>query len=465
MDVATQLALLPEDELLAFATSQRWFGAKSREAVGLRLLDHAILRSEAPLLVEALAEIRYHAGTHDVYQLLIGLRETGADGPGEPIAEVDGWTGYDALGDGLFGREVIHLVRSGATVSAQEGTVEFHTLGPSPQNGAPPREIRPLGLEQSNSSLVLDDELIVKAYRRIEAGINPELELLTFLTRRGFANIAELHGWWSYSGPPMSATLGIVQRYVRDAVDGWTLALREIPTEPEAFLGRLRRLGEVVGTMHSVLASDPDDPAFFPEQPSGEALALLTATIDEEIQDVFVHLPDNEALAPIAGRSDEIRDVLRGLAHLGSFGRLIRHHGDLHLGQTLWADGDWVLVDFDGEPARTVPERRRKRSALRDVAGKLRTFSYAASAVELEHGGPPPAGFEERARGEFLAAYLDAAGGAGVLPDTEQGVERLIAIFELEKAVYELRYELNNRPDWVGVPVLGILRLLEAASR
>jgi maltokinase len=450
-------ATLPEEALLAFVTAQRWFGAKAREPVGLRLLDHSLLRGEPPLVLDALVEIRFAAGTHEVYQLLIGLRESGGEPDAAMIAALDGWTAYAAFADATAARELVHLVRSGSNVPTQEGMLEFHALGAIPQDGAALLAVRPLGLEQSNTSVVLDEELIVKAYRRIEAGPNPELELLTFLTNHGFAHIAELQGWWAYSGPLMDATLGIVQRYVRGAVDGWTLALAELRDAPEAFLARLRRLGEVVGTMHALLASEPDDPGFCPEQPSAESLGLLTATIDEEIETVFQHLPDDPTLADVAGRGDEIRELLRGLTHFGPLGRIIRHHGDLHLGQTLWADDDWLIVDFEGEPARMLPERRRKRSPLRDVAGMLRSFDYAASAV-----AEAPTGFGERARREFLTAYRGAVQASGVLPESEEAIERLIRIFELEKAVYELRYELNNRPDWVGVPVAGILRLLEA---
>ena len=131
-------------------------------------------------------------------------------------------------------------------------------------------------------------------FRRLEAGINPELEMLRFLTEHGFANIASLGGWYQYSGGPISATLGILQEFVRDGIDGWELALDEIASAPEAFLERLRRLGEVTGAMHTTLASDPNDPAFAPETPSVEALGLLTATVDEEIERMFVDLPDDD---------------------------------------------------------------------------------------------------------------------------------------------------------------------------
>jgi trehalose synthase-fused probable maltokinase len=175
---------------------------------------------------------------------------------------------------------------------------------------------------------------------------------------------------------------------------------------------------------------------------------------------MFLDLPDHESVAPIAGRGEEVRERLRQLAHADSPGRLIRHHGDFHLGQTLWADDDWYLFDFEGEPARPLSERRRKRSPLRDVAGMLRSITYAVSAAELVRGARVAEGWEERAREEFLSAYLQTV-DPSLLPPTRESIDRLVAVFELERTMYELRYDLNNRPDWVGVPVAGILRMLE----
>jgi trehalose synthase-fused probable maltokinase len=321
---------------------------------------------------------------------------------------------------------------------------------------------RRIETEQSNTSIVFDDELILKAFRRLEAGINPELELLRFLTERGFPNVAPLAGWYEYSGAPMDATLGVLQRFVREGVDGWTLALDEVESSPDAFLERLQRLGAVTGQMHSVLGSaDASDPSFCAEAPSVEALGLLTATIDEEIERIFLALPDDEALEPIAGRGEEVREQLRLRTHIGAVGRVIRHHGDYHLGQTLWSreSEDWVILDFEGEPARSLHERRRKRSPLRDVAGMLRSFAYVVSAAEIQRGAIAPTGWEDRAREQFMDGYLETVDPM-LLPTGSEAIERLLSIFELEKAVYELRYELDNRPDWVRIPVAGIERML-----
>jgi trehalose synthase-fused probable maltokinase len=172
-----------------------------------------------------------------------------------------------------------------------------------------------------------------------------------------------------------------------------------------------------------------------------------------------------------------VREQLRMLTHAGFPGKLIRTHGDYHLGQTMWAPrqgegltealtpthGDWVVLDFEGEPARSLAERRRKRSPLRDVAGMLRSFAYAANGAAFLRGIEVPDGWEEEARREFLDAYLETV-DPGLLPAGQTAIERILAVFELEKAVYELRYELDNRPDWVQIPVAGIQRLIEHAA-
>jgi len=179
---------------------------------------------------------------------------------------------------------------------------------------------------------------------------------------------------------------------------------------------------------------------------------------------VFLTLPDDdERLEPILGRGEEVREQLRLLTHAGAAGKIVRTHGDYHLGQTLWADDTWVIIDFEGEPMRSLAERRRKRSPLRDVAGMLRSFAYAASAAELLRGTPAPEGWEEQAREQFLDGYL-ATVDPTLLPSGQVAIERLLAVFELEKAVYELRYELDNRPEWVRIPVAGIQRLMEQAA-
>ena len=440
---------MDEQILIEYVTQQRWYGSKSRAVVHAQVLDSVVLRTTEPQFALALVELRYEAGTHDIYQLLYALR--------------DGEIVLDGLDLPQLARELVSAMRSGLTLQGAEGIVEFRPVEGFAGLGRELMEPRPVGAEQSNTSIVFDDELILKAFRRLEAGINPELEILRFLTERGFPNVASLGGWYSYAGGPIGATLGILQQFVRGGVDGWELALEELGRAPEAFLARLRRLGEVTGSLHSTLAADLVDPAFCPELPSVEALGLLTATVDEEIGQLFLDLPeDDERLAPIAGRGEEVREQLRMLTHAGSSGKAIRTHGDYHLGQTLWAD-DWVIIDFEGEPARSLTERRRKRSPLRDVAGMLRSFAYASITASMVNGTEVPAGWEEQAREQFLSGYFETVDPT-LLPSGHVAIERLLAVYELEKAVYELRYELDNRPDWVGIPVAGIQRLIDEAA-
>jgi trehalose synthase-fused probable maltokinase len=254
----------------------------------------------------------------------------------------------------------------------------------------------------------------------------------------------------------------VAQRFFGDAVGGWELALDQIATDPAAFLPELGSLGAVTAQLHNALASDSGDPAFSPEEPSAESMSLLTATIDEDIERVFVRLPDDERVAAIAGRGQDVREQIAMRAQTGPGGRAIRTHGDYHLGQTLHMPGGWVIIDFEGEPARPLFERRQKRSPLRDVAGMLRSLAYATSAAEIMRGIAAPAHFEEQARAIFLENYFATIDQA-LLPGGDAAIGNMLAIFELEKAIYELQYELDNRPDWLPIPVAGIARLLEAA--
>ena len=454
---SVDLAALDEEKLADWLLDRRWFGSKARDVASIHVLDVVPVHDGPPALSSALVEARYPGGTHDVYQLLLGVGSNGGDDA--VIDDVRGVTVYDAFADPRACELLGGLLREGAEVHGEHARVEFHWL----EGVEPPRpgaDVRPIGAEQSNTSIVFDDKLVLKAFRRVEAGDNPELEMLRFLSERDFAHIAELGGWYQYEGELMDATFGVVQRFVPNARDGWELALDELDDDPERFVTRLRDLGAVIGRMHTVLASDPADPAFAPEEPSDESLALLTATIDEEIERLFLELPETEAVAPIAGHAAEVRDRLQLLSHVGARGKLIRTHGDLHLGQTMLGDEGWVVLDFEGEPARPLLERRRKRSPLRDVAGMLRSFAYAASASELQRARPAPEGWEDRARESFLAGYLEAV-DSSLMPPGEGPTRTMLSIFELEKAVYELRYEMNNRPDWVSIPVAGIARLLE----
>src|SRR5437763_13303119 len=438
LDVERIVAL---DELPEWLEQQRWYASKSRRVTGVEVVESAVLR-EDPILLLALVQSRFATGTHELYQFL--------PGPGT----------FDALADPSQSLELLWRIERVEAIDTAQGRFAFERADgfTEVREGAPARL---MGVEQSNTSVVFDDRVVLKMFRKLEPGINPELEMLRFLTEHGFESIAPLQGWYEYEGQALSATLGVAQTFLPGATDGWELALDQIASSPDPFLDRLGRLGAITAEMHNVLASDASDPAFSPEEPSQEALSLLTATVDEDIERVFVRLPDDGRVADIAGRGREVRERLAAREQIGVGGRVIRTHGDYHLGQTLATSGGWVIIDFEGEPARPLHERRQKRSPLRDVASMLRSFAYVTSAVEIQRGRKAPEAFEQRARERFLERYFQCIDPT-LLPAGEAQVASLLSIFELEKAIYELQYELDNRPHWVSIPVAGIRRLMDA---
>jgi maltokinase len=428
---------LDERALAAVVREQRWFGAKSRVLSRVRIAASGSLPRHCAL---ALLEVAFAEGRPELYQL--PYRSAG-----HGRAEI-------ALGDPALATALITALRRGEPIETGTGQVEFELVAPLPGDLG---TVRPVGGEQSNSSVVFGERAILKAYRRLEPGESPELELLRFLALRGFEHTPPLLGWYRHAGAPMTATLGVVQAFVPGARDGWEDALGSF-ADPEPFLGRLRRLGEITGRMHTLLAGDGLDPAFAPEPLRGDALAWAAEGAEADARALLGGLDPDGAAATVLARSSEVLDYLRAL-FAGGGGQIIRQHGDYHLGQVLWAGDDWVVLDFEGEPARPLAERRRKSSPLRDVAGMLRSFAYAAETAR-GRGVELPAGWEHEARSAFLSGYASAIDPA-LLPASAGERERLLTACELEKALYELRYELDNRPDWVHVPVAGILRLLE----
>jgi trehalose synthase-fused probable maltokinase len=434
---------IDEEALVPYLQQQRWYGAHTRDVHGASVVDTVPLRSDNKLFV-ALVELQFDAGLRDLYQLLVRITDGDVT---------------EATDDPTLASRLIELVASGATVAGTDGSVEFRGIRPI----APPQEpvARPVGGEASNTVVVVDD-LLVKTYRRVRPGLNAELDMLLFFAEHGFEHVPELAGWYGYEGERVHATLGLFQRFVPGAVDGWELGLQELGSAPNTFLARVEQLGTVVGEMHAVLASDTTDPAFAPEDTSPESAGLVSARIDEEISETFDALGDREELAPLAGRRSQAHDVVAAAAPSQALGRSIRTHGDLHLGQALWRDSSWMIIDFEGEPSRNAATRRQKSPPLRDVAGMLRSISYLVSAARRA-GTPVDDSWEEAARERFLAAYR-ASPISGVLPSSVEAQDQQLAMFELEKAFYELRYELDHRPDWVDIPVGSILELLEGAT-
>jgi maltokinase len=415
--------------LAALVRQQRWFGSKSRAPAGGRIADSGALSADCVL---ALVEAEFAEGSSELYQVPYRV-----DGDGEKVI---------GLADPPLAHALLSALRRSVRVPTEGGGIEFELSAVLPGEDALER-VRSVGGEQSNSSVVFGERCILKAYRRLEDGESPELEMLRFLDAHDFEHAPRLLGWYGYAGPRLAATLGILQEFVPGARDGWQDALDSL-SDPAEFLSRLHRLGGVTARMHTVLSSDAGDPVFAPEE--------LRAWSEADARASLAGAPE-----PIRARAGEALDRLRTLHRAGVGGKAIRQHGDYHLGQVLWARGDWLVLDFEGEPARPLAERRHKSTPLRDVAGMLRSFAYAAETGRAR-GAPGPADWERNARSAFLTGYT-ATIDDSLLPPAGEPREALLAACELEKALYELRYELDNRPDWVHVPVAGILRLLGAA--
>ncbi|HTK24590.1 MAG TPA: phosphotransferase [Gaiella sp.] len=410
------------EELLALIQGARWFGAKGKALESAEIVDRPV---EDPAVTLAIVEVRFSTGTHEHY-----LVDIAADGT------------VDAL-------------------ERPEVATRLAALAGIDSEGA---NVRSLGVEQSNTSVMLDELHMLKLYRRLEAGPNPEIEMLRALGGEGFTNAPRLEGVLETPGPPLETSLVSVTERVSAEGGGWELTVDAFSDDPSWLPERAWRLGEVTAGMHGALGAREDDAAFAPEEPSSESLALFAAAIDEEISATFGGLPEDDALGAVAHRAEDLRDLVHELAAVGPAGLAIRTHGDYHLGQVLWStDADWVVIDFEGEPARSLPERRRKRSPLRDLAGMTRSFSYAADASLLLWGVEAPPGWVEACREAFVEGYL-ACADERLLPPSRAGFDRLLALFELEKLVYELRYEGRNRPDWASIPIVGMLRMLERAA-
>src|SRR3954451_3491401 len=237
------ISVLDEGTLREWIVAQRWFGSKAREVATIEISQCVPLREEVPQLALGGVEARFGEGTHETYQVPLGLRPAEEGWAERVFGEAEGWAAYDALADRATGRELLHRMRSGSQETVEVGTLRFRWAASAGAELGGTVDVRPVGVEQSNSSIVFGEALILKAFRRVEPGVNPELELLRFLSERGFPNIAPLAGWYEFEGRLIDATLGILQEYLAGVRNRWDLALAEVGSDPEGFLDRLRPLG------------------------------------------------------------------------------------------------------------------------------------------------------------------------------------------------------------------------------
>ena len=345
--------------------------------------------------------------------------------------------------------------------------------------------IRRSKVEQSNTSLRISDRAIIKFIRKLESGLHPELEIARFLAARGFPATPPLVGWTEFAGQQDEpSAVSLLQEFVPNQGDGWSWTLdrlaRGMAGERQAIeeLNHwLQTLARRIAELHLVFATGHDDPGFCPEPVTPEDLlnweAAARAMMERALDGISSHGAGGEGGSPgamLLKRREAVAARLRKIIHLqGSFSKT-RHHGDFHLGQVLVAGADAVIIDFEGEPLRPLAERRMKHCVLRDVAGALRSLSYAAAT--LARSLPPGISDGERARALtaleewrvnaaeiFVQSYLDTAAGLISLPNSPEEIAILLNFFVLEKALYEIVYELANRPDWVEIPLAGVMSL------
>jgi len=525
--------LIERELLLPFLHRQRWYGGKAREARSARFIDWGVLRRGSQPLFMTIVEVAYADGTREQYSLPLSvatLQDVRGFEERYPQAALANVTGarkgvlFDAWLDDRFAHALLEAIEKQEQTKTRAGTLRAEqTRAFAEIRGEPGEQLRitRMSAEQSNTSIVYGDRLILKLFRRIEPGINPDFEVSSHLTETvGFERVPAVAASLQYDRPAQAPiTLAMMQRVIESQADGWDHATDELsrfydqvsgfappavptpasfaelshtdPPKPvvDAMGGYLRTaatLGSRSGELHLALASDAHDPAFAPEPFTREdlaAVAMDNATQAQKALDVIRSRITQPSDAPTAFPPD-VAERARALADAGD--QLLRQvrtgppvefaisktrvHGDYHLGQVLWVEGDFYILDFEGEPTRPLAERRAKQSPLKDVAGMLRSYSYAAYAGLFAHTSGRSAEFarlEPWARlwqtwttAAFLRGYLERTSGALFLPAEPSQRDALLRFFMLNKALYELNYELDNRPEWVRIPLWGILELL-----
>jgi maltokinase len=460
-----------EAALAEFLPTQRWFAGKGRTVAEVRVESSVPLRTALPSLSAVVAAVAYSDGGVERYHVPVGhdrgleARQLTDRVPDAVIYETKGPKGgpyYDAARDERLGGVYLDLLSRAANVEE----LRFYRMPEWTETLRGPGRL--LDAEQSNSSLVFANRLILKLFRLLEPGENPELEVTRALAGAGFEACAAPLGWIEGLG----STLGILQRYYAGSVDGWRLATERVADhyesrdgDPGNFATDAGALGRLTAELHAAMATT------LPKVAEGQPdLGRLSARLLGQLTQVAALVPE------LAGQREAIEEVYTKAEAAGGGSRYLqRVHGDYHLGQVLKMGEDWIVIDFEGEPARSLEERRRLASPLQDVAGMLRSFDYAAFSPlvlgedpdtpgptrdELARFEGPAAAWIEANRNAFLDGYLARAGDSGWLAGDH---ELLLRAFELDKAVYEVMYEARHRPPWLQIPLGGIRRLLGAS--
>ncbi len=533
-------------QLPAYLKGQRWFGAKAREIRATEVVDFVTLERDGLDALEVVVKVEYEGGGGDLYSLPLVVtkdshpkKDPGSNlkrEPGEPGKEADSNRGpggpgvvltvsgrgggeamtlTDALKNEAFLSFLLDAIERGLVFTGEVGelvTSRTHALSMQETGAAGSLRPRAITAEQSNSSVAYGDRLILKFFRRLEEGVNPDLEMCGFLTEKAhYQHTPQLLGALEYrEARGLEMTQGILQGFVPNQGDAWQYTMKSISAfynevgknsaeggVAEArndmvraliapFLESVGLLARRTAELHLALASPAAaaEPDFAPEPFNDtfqrgfeDALLELTNRIFRQLRQAYDRLPENAKpkVERVLGSEPQIIERFHAALSVPIRAVRTRIHGDYHLGQVLYTGADFVIIDFEGEPARPLSQRRLKRSPLQDVAGMLRSFHYAAHAPLLASTGSVNVsdGSREKLNGwaevwakwvseRFLEEYLKTALGAQFLPPSREEIMALLQLHVLEKAVYELGYELNNRPGWVAIPLEGIIKTLQA---
>ena len=495
---------LEQSELKDYLAKRRWFSAKGQTLTAARLTIVATLPGTGGRVAMAEAEVDL-GGRTERFSLPLATVEEGEAVTALPSQLALGRfrrgrrVGFitDAFASDAFAHAVVAALRTSTTVPTADATSggELRFVPTSALARAVPldAEIRRFSAEQSNSSLAIGDSVVVKIIRRLAPGIHPEVEMTGYLTEAGVEGIAPLLGHVERTvpdGPPV--TMLILQSFVRNQGDGWTWTLdwlrrvlsetesgRTEPGDPFAgYLGFASAIGRRLAEVHAALARPSEDPAFAPEPATQRDVADWAASAATDLDSALSILAarenwdSNETKALAETLIAQRRPLVQAARRLKSASGAIlktRVHGDFHLGQVLVAQGDAIIVDFEGEPARNLEERRAKNSPLKDVAGLLRSFDYAAATLPRESAmADMPSSdhlmvalnvWQQAATTAFLDAYRAVAEAQPHPWLGSPGEQDAIDIFLIEKVAYEINYEIANRPDWLPVPLRGLERL------
>ncbi|MDA4112072.1 MAG: maltose alpha-D-glucosyltransferase [Thaumarchaeota archaeon] len=518
-----------ESEILPnFLRANRWFGRKGRTIEQIRIRDVITLAEEAPGKVAhfiVLSDIYYTEGLPESYILPMAYSSVDISeqlkerNPSSILAtvSVDKNTPgvlFDAVYDESFRAKLLDLIINGRETKGMQSEISGSPIERDTAEDISKLKSSTSGADQSNTSLIYGDKFILKLLRRIEEGVNPEVEISSVLKKNNFEFVPKLIGSLSYRAPAAdSATVGILEQFVRNEGDAWSLfqgqfdkfleavfSKRLIPTvqfpqsvleisemtfpEPlletigQPFEGWVALLGRRTGEFHLALLREVDDPNFTPE-PFGYLEQVAVAQSMTSYSNRIFQLSKNATGLPDGVKKEldlvlsyqiEIAGRLAELKHVKLDSVRSRIHGDYHLGQVLFTGKNFIIIDFEGEPARSLSDRRLKRSPIKDVAGMIRSFHYAAFSVLLKKNNISKDDRElyvkaaevwyKTVSGLFLRSYLNTVANSPILPSDKKALSVLLNAYLLEKSVYELGYELNNRPQWVAIPLKGIEDLI-----